>query len=142
MLSSRTAACASLRTKPREHFDERGFVPSYSLSSRTCLFWRWPLLSLNHLNSLSNLVKSLSCLCCSIILVASNAAVFLVQSTGFISPRATNSAPLLKQNPWFERFTELGQIQNVPLGQNLEGIHHYEDAEGDLEAVHFRGKCP
>jgi hypothetical protein len=84
----------------------------------------------------------LSCLRCSIILIASFAAVFLVQSTGFISPRATNSTPQLKQNPWFERFTELGQIQNVPLGQNLEGKHHYEDAEGDLEAVHFRGKHP
>jgi hypothetical protein len=26
------------------------------------------------------------------------------------------------------------------MGQNLEGKDHYEDAEGDLEAVHFRGK--
>jgi hypothetical protein len=76
----------------------------------------------------------------SIILVAPNAAVFLVHGTGFITPRAPKSSPQLKQNPWFERFTELGQIKNVPMGQNLEGKDHYEDAEGDLEAVHFRGK--
>ena len=78
----------------------------------------------------------------SIILVARNAAVFLVHGTGFITPRASKSSPQLKQNPWFERFTELGQIQNVPQGQNLEGKYHYEDTEGDLEAVHLRGKCP
>jgi hypothetical protein len=86
--------------------------------------------------------QSLSWLARSIILVAPNAAVFLVHGTGFITPRAPKSSPQLKQNPWFERFTELGQIKNVPMGQNLEGKDHYEDAEGDLEAVHFRGKNP
>jgi hypothetical protein len=48
----------------------------------------------------------------------------------------------MKQNPWFERFTELDQNKNVPLGQNLEGKDHYDDAEGDLEVVHFRGENP
>jgi hypothetical protein len=68
--------------------------------------------------------------------------VFLVHSTGFIRARATKSSPQMKQNSWFERFTELGQNKNVPLGQNLEGKDHYEDTEGDLEAVHFRGTPP
>jgi hypothetical protein len=57
----------------------------------------------------------------SIILVAPDAAMFLVHSTGFICPRAAKSSPQMKQNPWFERFKELGQTKNVPLGQNLEG---------------------
>jgi hypothetical protein len=74
--------------------------------------------------------------------MAPSAAVFLVHSTGFSRTRATKSSPQMKQNPWFERFTELGQNQNVPLGQNLEGKDHYEDTEGDLEAVHFRGTHP
>jgi hypothetical protein len=68
-----------------------------------------------------NRSKSLSCLPVSIILVAPNAAMFLVQGTGFIAPRAPKSNPQMKQNPWFERFKVLGQITNVPLGQNLEG---------------------
>jgi hypothetical protein len=138
--SSKTAVCASFGTEPREHFDKRGLVTlSFAFAAHQLVFAIAASLP-DPLGSLSNLVKSLSCLCCSIILIASNAVVFLVHSTGFISPRDTNSTPQLKQNPWFERFKELGQIQNVPLGQNLEGIHHYEDAEGDLAAVHFRGK--
>jgi hypothetical protein len=68
--------------------------------------------------------------------------VFLVHGTGFIALRAPKSSPQMKQNPWFERFKVLGQNTNVPLGQNLEGKDHYEDTEGDLEAVHLRGKCP
>ena len=68
--------------------------------------------------------------------------MFLVHSTGFIGIRAVKSSRQMKQKPWFERFTELGQNKNVPMGQNLEGKDHYEDAEGDLEAVHFRGKYP
>jgi hypothetical protein len=47
--------------------------------------------------------------------------VFLAQGTGFIALRAPKSSPQMKQNPWFERFKELGQNTNVPLGQNLEG---------------------
>jgi len=50
-----------------------------------------------------------------------NAVVFLVHGTGFIARRAPKSSPQMKQNPWFERFTELGQNKNVPMGQNLEG---------------------
>jgi len=49
------------------------------------------------------------------------AVVFLVHGTGFIGSRAPKSSPQMKQNPWFERFTELGQTKNVPMGQNLEG---------------------
>jgi hypothetical protein len=78
----------------------------------------------------------------SIILVIPYAAAFLVHGTGFIAPRASKSSPQMKQNPWFERFKELGQNTNVPLGQNLEGKDHYEDTEGDLEAVHHRGSHP
>jgi hypothetical protein len=68
-----------------------------------------------------NFAKSLSCLHCSFILDVPNAVAFLVQGTGFIASRAPKSSPQMKQNPWFERFTELGQNTNVPLGQNLEG---------------------
>ena len=78
----------------------------------------------------------------SIILVVPYAAAFLVHGTGFIAPRASKSSPQMKQNPWFERFKELGQNTNVPLGQNLEGKDHYDDTEGDLEAVHLRGSHP
>ena len=68
-----------------------------------------------------NLVNSLSCFPCSIILIVPNAAAFLVHGTGFIALRAPKSSPQMKQNPGFERFTLLGQNTNVPLGQNLEG---------------------
>ena len=74
--------------------------------------------------------------------MAPNAAMFLLHSTGFIRTCAAKSSPQMKQKPWFERFTGLGQNKNVPLGQNLEGKDHYEDTEGDLEAVHFGGKHP
>jgi hypothetical protein len=47
--------------------------------------------------------------------------VFLVHGTGFIAMRAPKSSPQMKQKLWFERFTELGQNKNVPMGQNLEG---------------------
>jgi hypothetical protein len=47
--------------------------------------------------------------------------VFLVHGTGFIATCASKSSQQMKQNPWFERFTELGQNKNVPMGQNLEG---------------------
>jgi hypothetical protein len=86
--------------------------------------------------------KSLSCLLWSIILVGPDAAMFLVHNTGLTALRVPKSSPQMKQKPWFERFTGLGQNKNVPLGQNLEAKNHYEDTEGDLEAVHFRGKHP
>jgi hypothetical protein len=47
--------------------------------------------------------------------------VFLVHGTGFIAMGACKSSPQMKQKLWFERFTELGQNKNVPMGQNLEG---------------------
>jgi len=57
----------------------------------------------------------------SSILVTPNAVVFLVHGTGFIAMGACKSSPQMKQKLWFERFTELGQNKNVPMGQNLEG---------------------
>jgi hypothetical protein len=69
----------------------------------------------------SDCAKSLFCLSVSIILLTPNAVVFLVHGTGFIATCASKSSQQMKQNPWFERFTELGQNKNVPMGQNLEG---------------------
>jgi hypothetical protein len=57
----------------------------------------------------------------SSILDTPNAVVFLVHGTGFIAMGACKSSPQMKQKLWFERFTELGQNKNVPMGQNLEG---------------------
>jgi hypothetical protein len=69
----------------------------------------------------SDCAKSLFCLSVSIILLTPNEVVFLVHGTGFIATCASKSSHQMKQNPWFERFTELGQNKNVPMGQNLEG---------------------
>ena len=48
----------------------------------------------------------------------------------------------MKQNPWFERFKELGQNTTSRWDRISRGKDHYEDTEGDLEAAHLRGKCP
>jgi hypothetical protein len=116
------AARASLETKPRWNFVQRGFVFLF-------VFFSSPLqpafaidgIPSRPLDSFLNFAKSLSCLAPSIILVAPKRGRVSVRSTGFICLRATKSSPQMKQNPWFERFTELDQNKNVPLGQNLEG---------------------
>ena len=119
--SLETAARDNRETEPRFDCIPCGFVflLTFLLSAATALTRE--ATSSTRLYASFRSAKSLSCLPVSIILVTPNAAVFLVHGTGFITPRAPKSGPQLKQNPWFERFTELGQIKNVPLGQNLEG---------------------
>jgi hypothetical protein len=92
--SSGTAARDDLETEPRWNCRTRGFVFCLTfVPSGLQLAFTATATSSKRLNSSCNFAKSLSCLAASIILVASNAAVFLVHGTGFSTPRARKSSP-------------------------------------------------